>query len=503
MYLVKTMNLKAKFMDFEAGLPFVVMNILDAKELGVYVNDRVTLSHGKIKKTAYIETTKHLVKTGEIGIRKESVKYGIRKGTLIKVVPSKRPASVEIIRKKLKGHELKKAEIETLVSEINANRLSDIELGVFVSSVYIRKLSQKEILYLTRAMISCGKCLEWGNNIVVDKHSIGGVPGNRVTPIVVAIVAACGVLMPKTSSRAITSPAGTSDTMEVFCDVSFSSKEVKRIVKKTGACIVWGGSLDLAPVDDKLIRIEHPLSIDPEGQVLASVMSKKKSVGSKYVVIDIPYGDGSKEGDIAGAEEIAKKFKWLARQLDMRAECTITRGDQPIGFGVGPVAEAIDIIDVFDGKGPDDLREKSLELAGILLKMTKKGDMKTAKDILDSGKAKAKFYEIVKAQNGVPGKDVRKLLGKHRKRFFASRPGYVVRLDNRAVARTAKFAGAPKDIGAGIILRAKKGDKVSKGDLLFEIYAEQKYKLAEAEKYARKESLFFVGAKNVMVVEKL
>lgn len=495
------MKLKAKFMDFETGTPVVVMNIHDAKDLGVYVNDRVTLSYKKTKKTAYIETTKHLVKIGEIGIRKESVKYGIRKGTLIEVLPSERPASVEIIRKKLKGHELKKAEIETLVSEIHTNRLSDIELGAFVASVYIRKLSQKEILYLTRAMISCGNCLEWGNSIVADKHSIGGVPGNRVTPIVVAIVASAGVLMPKTSSRAITSPAGTADTMEVFCDVSFSSKDVKRIVKKVGACIVWGGALDLAPVDDKLIRIEHPLSIDPEGQVLASVMSKKKSVGSKYLVLDIPYGDGSKEGDIAMAEELAKKFKWLARQLDMRAECTISRGDQPIGLGIGPVPEAIDIIDVLNGNGPDDLREKSLELAGILLKMTKKGNMKTAEKILDSGQALAKFYEIVKAQNGVPGKDVRKLLGKYRKQFFAGTSGCVVRLDNRAVARTAKFAGAPKDIGSGIIFHAKKGDMVSKGDLLFEIYAKQDYKLLDAEKYARKNSLFFVGAKNVMVVE--
>lgn len=497
------MKLKAKFMDFEAGTPIVVMNVQDARDLGVYVNDRVTVSFKAITKTAFIETTKHLVAPGELGVRKESRKYGVKEGTPLDVFPSEKPASVEITRKKIKGCELKKQEIEVLVRDINNNRLSDIELGAFVTSVYIRGLSEKESLYLTQAMVSCGSSLDWGTHLVADKHSIGGIPGNRVTPIVVAIVSSAGILMPKTSSRAITSPAGTADTMEVFCNVCFSADEIKKIVRKTGGCLVWGGALDLAPVDDKLIRIEHPLSLDPEGQVLASVMSKKKAVGSKYLVIDIPYGDGAKEADIASSVELAKKFKWLAKQLDMEAECAITRGDQPVGLGVGPVPEAIDIIDVLRGKGPDDLREKSLELAGMLLSMTKKGDKKTARNILDSGKALSKFFEIVRAQGGDPRKDVEKMLGKYRKQFFAPRDGYAVRLDNSAISRAAKAAGAPKDIGAGLKMYCKRGDKVSRGDLLFEIYAEKDYRLAEAVIFSEKNPILMLGQKNAMVVREV
>lgn len=498
------MKFKAKFMDFEAGVPVVVMNFHDARDLGVYVNDRVAISCKGMKKTAFIEITKHLVNPGELGVRREAEeKYGIKKGSMLDVFPAEKPASVEIIREKIKGCELKKQEVETLVSEINTGRLSDIELGAFVTSTYIRGFSEKETLYLTQAMISCGASLEWDTNLVADKHSIGGVPGNRVTPIVVAIVASAGVLMPKTSSRAITSPAGTADTMEAFCNVCFSAERIKKIVKKTGGCLVWGGALDLAPVDDKLIRIEHPLSLDPEGQVLASVMSKKKAVGSKYLVIDIPYGDGAKETDIKSSEELAKKFKWLGRQLGMEVECAITRGDQPIGFGVGPVPEAIDIIEVLRGRGPDDLREKSIELAGMLLKMTKKGDKKTATMLLDSGKALSKFFEIIREQEGNPEKDVGKLLGKMRKQFFSPNTGYVLRLDNSSVARTAKTAGAPKDIGSGVILCKKKGDKVSKGDLIFEIYAEKDYRLEEASAYAEKNPPFFIGVKNGMVMEKV
>ena len=334
-----------------------------------------------------------------------------------------------------------------------------------------------------------------------DKHSIGGVPGNRTTPIVVSILAAAGLIVPKTSSRAITSPAGTADTIEVFCNVSFSIPQIKRIVKKVGACLVWGGALELAPVDDKFIHIEHALSIDPEGQVLASVMSKKKAAGSKYVLIDIPLGDEAKVERMKSAEQLAGKFKNLGKRLGMVVECAITEGGQPVGNGIGPVLEAIDIVNVLKGNGPPDLREKSLELAGILLKMTKKGNEATAKKILDSGYAFEKFKDITKAQGGSATKDFKKMLGKYRHDFVSLRSGTILRIANEEISKVSRAAGAPNDKGGGVYLHFKKGEKVKSGDIIFTIYAEKEYKLRDAIDAAKKLSPVHVGDKEEMVEE--
>ncbi|MCK4551186.1 MAG: AMP phosphorylase, partial [Candidatus Aenigmarchaeota archaeon] len=323
----------------------------------------------------------------------------------------------------------------------------------------------------------------------------------RVTPIVVSIIAACGLTIPKTSSRAITSPAGTSDTMEVFCNVSFSTEEIKRIVGETNGCLVWGGALDLAPADDKLIRAEYPLSLDPEGQVLASVMSKKKSVGSNCVVIDLPFGDGAKVKSFDAAKRLAMKFKKLGEALGMKIECTITKGDQPIGNGVGPVLEAIDIMDVLSGRGPQDLSEKSVELAGVLLKMTNKGDEETARKILESGAALDKFKQIVRSQGGTTNKDLAGMLAKKKISYYAKKTGTILKVDNKIVANLAKRAGAPKDTGAGVYLYFKRWQQVKKGDKLLDIYTSHDYKLEYTKKLLSEKDAFIIGSDKDMTVE--
>src|SRR5579863_5627142 len=129
-------------------------------------------------------------------------------------------------------------------------------------------------------MAQAGTQLKWDRPIVVDKHCIGGIPGNRTTMIVVPIVAALGLTFPKTSSRAITSPAGTADTMGMLADVSLSSDRIYEVIRKTGGCIVWGGALELAPADDVLIAVERPMELDTEAQMVASILAKKKTVSA-------------------------------------------------------------------------------------------------------------------------------------------------------------------------------------------------------------------------------
>lgn len=497
------LKLKAHFMDFEPGIPIVILHAEDAKDLGLRPHDRIQITYKDITKTAYIETTNTMIKPGQIGLRKQSKKYGIKEGTTIRIRPTQRPESLDIIKKKMDGIELKKQEIDTIIKEIDQNRLTDIELGALVAAIYMEGFSEKETINTTKAMVKHGKQITWNQKYIVDKHSIGGVPGNRTTPIVIAIVAAAGLTIPKTSSRAITSPAGTADTMEVFCGISFTPEQIKHIVNKTGACLVWGGSLDIAPVDDKLIRAEYPLSLDPEGQVIASVLSKKKSAGSKYVLIDIPLGDGAKVSKIEKARNLARKFKLVGKKLDMHVECAITKGDGPIGRGIGPVLEAIDIIEILEGKGPKDLREKSIELASLILKMTGKGSDEKARKILDSGLALKKFNEIITAQNGTPGKDMRKLLGTNKESICADTSGTIEQISNRAVSKIARLAGAPKDKGAGVYLYFKKGQKVNKGEKLFDIYAEKKHKLKNALCIANSYRVYRIGPKENMLIEEI
>lgn len=496
-------KLKSKLLDIVAKTPVVILNEADAKELGVFPADRVLVRFNGHSITAALDTAKKIIAKGEIGIYRDAQILGARNSTIVSVSPTSKPKSLEYVIKKMRGIELTKDEIRCVIDDVYRGRLSDIELGAFMTAVFINGYTDFEVAEITLAMVEKGNCISWGNKIVCDKHSIGGVPGNRTTPIVVSILAAAGLTVPKTSSRAITSPAGTADTMEVFCNVAFSISDIKKIVNKTGACLVWGGALDLAPVDDKFIRVEHPLSIDPEGQVLASVMSKKKAVGSKYVLIDIPLGDGAKVERMKSAEELAEKFKKLGKRLGMSVECAITEGDQPIGCGIGPVLEAIDIVDVLKGKGCPDLRKKSIELAGILLKMAKKGNEETARKILDSGKAFEKFSQIVKAQGGSAEKDFGKMAGKFSEKIRSAKAGDVLRIENHAVSKVAHLAGAPNDKGAGIRLHFKKGSKVMAGDALFTIYAQNEYKLREAVGAAKKLKPVVVGDEEDIVVKQV
>jgi AMP phosphorylase len=489
--------------DLITNFQMAVLNEQDAKDLGILPNDRIKLSNGTDELILIVDITKKLVKKGTIGLNSDCFLSKIKENDAVRIEPIERPLSVEYIKKKLSGKELSKDECRQIIRDINDNRLSSIEMGAYVAAVYTHDFNMKELFAIVDEMVNTGRVFKWDSEFVVDKHSIGGVPGNRITPIIVSIVSAAGLIIPKTSSRAITSPAGTADTMEVWCDVNFSIDQIMEIVKKTGSCFVWGGAVDMAPTDDKIIKAEYPLSLDPEGQLIASVMAKKIAMGAKYLVIDIPFGPQTKVDTLYDAEALAIKFKKVAQKFNIKCECTLTRGDQPIGLGMGPTPEAIDILNVLNGNGPDDLREKSLDLAGILLKLTKKGNRDTAQEILDSGQALKKFKEIVIAQNGNPNKDLQKMLGKHKAEFKAKTNGHITEIRNKELTQISRLAGAPNDIGSGIILKKKLNNLVKKGDTLFEIYAHQEFKLKNALKLSQKYEPIKIEQKEKILVKEV
>ncbi|MBN2250847.1 MAG: AMP phosphorylase [Candidatus Altiarchaeota archaeon] len=492
------MKFKVKTYAIEAGRPIVILHFEDLKELGVYVSDRVELAYKGRKTVALIDTTKSLIQEGSVGVSYEVIKLlRLKEGDMMDVKATKRPQSVEYIKKKINGEVLHKGEIKTIIEDIVSNNLSDVELSAFVTAGYINGYNMDEIVALTNSMVETGQQIDFGSDIV-DKHCIGGVAGNRTTLIIVPIIAAAGLTIPKTSSRAITSPSGTADTMGVLANVEFGIDELKEIVNKTGACIIWGGALNLAPADDKIIRAEYPLSIDPEGQVLASVMAKKKSVGSDYVIIDIPVGKGAKIGNGERAKNLAEKFIELGRRMGIYVECLITDGTAPIGSGIGPALEARDCLLALQNKGPVDLINKSLDLAEILLELSgrvgKNKGRETAEKILYSGEAYEKMKEIIEAQGGDPemgAEDIK--LGSKTYTIKSKTKGNVRYIDNKGISQVARAAGAPKDVSAGVYMHVNIRDCIKVGSPLYTIYARNNSKLEDAIKLSEKTAPVRIG----------
>ncbi|MDD1771607.1 MAG: AMP phosphorylase [Methanomassiliicoccales archaeon] len=482
------MKLKARYIDVDTGDVSVLMHDFDCAELGLREKDRVKVSHEGVTTVAIVTTSDTIIQKGEIGLLGATLKtIGSEDGELVDITAASKPESVEFIKKKMNGMELTTEEINTLIADISSRALSNIELSAYVTSLYIRGMNLRETVDLTKAMVAGGEVMTFSNGPIYDHHSIGGCPGNKITLLVVPIMAAAGCKMPKTSSRAISSAAGTSDIVETFANVALTPTELKTITEKVGGVLAWGGSLNLAPADDLIIKAEYPLGIDPHAQLLASVMAKKKAVGANFLVIDIPMGEGTKVLTMDEAKTYARDFIQLGEQLDIKVECAITYGGQPLGRAIGPALESIEAIRIMEGaKTPNSVIEKTLSICGMLFEMGGEYQgVEKARQILESGKALKKFQEIVAAQGGKPditSADIK--VGQHSVDVIANQSGYVGQILNKALVRVARTAGSPKDKGAGLVLNKKTGNKVDKGETIFTIYAEHDWKLQEALKMA-------------------
>ncbi len=464
--------------------PSVLLHDDDCITLGVKENDRVSIT-GKKSTIALVSHTNSLIEKGTVSIPDSIIeKIGTNKDGTVDIAYTHNPESTRYIRKKMDGERLEKEQIEAIVQDILENRLSKIEISAWLTALYINGMDIDEIANFTMAMANTGDIIKFSRAPVFDFHSLGGVPGNKITPIVVSIVAAAGLMIPKTSSRAISSACGTSDFVETFCDVELEASKLMSISENVGGVFAWGGSMNLAPVDDIVIKIEHPLGINPRAQMLASIMSKKVAMGSTCLLVDIPMGEGTKVPTLEAAKAYARDLMDLGERIGMRVECAITYADQPIGMAVGPNLEARECISILEGeKHPSSVIEKACECAGIILEMAGNvGGAEKAKEILDSGAAHQKFMEIVVAQGGrsdLKSTDLKP--GKYSYDVVAVSQGYVHAIHNKEIVNIAKTAGAPSDKGAGLMIFKKKGQRVEKGDVLMTIYAESEAKLKRAK----------------------
>ncbi len=417
----------------------------------------------------------NIVAPDELGLSLQVYEqFNLEEGNAVRINHATPPASLAAVHRKIAGERLDKKDFLNICQDIVNNRYSKVEIAAFLVSSAETGLEREEILYLTNAMIETGEKIDWGEPLVVDKHCIGGIPGNRTTMCVVPIIAAHGMLMPKTSSRAITSPAGTADTMEVLAEVDLSVEKMHQVLKHQRAFMAWGGTARLAPVDDVLITVERPLSLDSPGQMIASILSKKVAAGSTHLLIDIPVGPSAKVRSQAQAIQLRKLFEYVGDEMGIHLEVVITDGRQPIGNGIGPVLEARDVMRVLERHpdAPADLREKSLQLAGRILEFDP--DVRggqgyhLARDLLDSGRALEKMKAIIAAQG--EQQQIYKLGHLHYP-VTARTSGIIRAIDNLQLAHIARLAGAPMDKGAGIDVHKKIGHFVEADEPIYTIYA--------------------------------
>jgi len=470
---------RCKNFDIESGKDIVLLNETEAENYGIHPGDKVSLIWSKKKKiTATVDYSHKKVKPGEIGLFADVYeKIMVEEGDIAEVSIESRPLSIETLKKKMLGKPATYEEFYALIKDIADNKLGEVETTYYAASSFVKPYSMEELYYVARAMAETGDMFNLKIK-VSDKHSVGGLAGNRITPIIVSIIASLGIYIPKTSSRAITSPAGTADTMEVLCPVSFEVEKIREIVRKNKGCLVWGGGLRLAPADDKIIKVSRPLALEPYDKMIVSIMAKKFAEGVNYLVIDMPVGDTCKVPNMLEAKKIAKKFEYLARKFNMKIKVVPTPAFEPVGRGVGPALEARDVLRVLQQHKyrPLDLESKGARLAGILLEMQKYckpgQGKKIAMEQIKNGEAWKKMNQIIIAQGGkkdINSEEVMKEINRYE--IHALKDGKITFINNKNINEVCMNLGAPIDKFAGIHTHVRYGDKVKKGDKLFTMYA--------------------------------
>jgi thymidine phosphorylase len=485
-----TPRLRLRRLGIDTYREFVVFMNRDCavcRSEGFQVRSRVRVSLGGRSLTA----TLNVVGDDILGMDEASLseaawtELGAAAGTYAEMSHPDPIASDSFLRKKIYGGRLSGPEISAIVADIAGHAYDDIRLAAFVTACAGDRLDLSETTQLTRAMVAAGERLTWPRATVADKHCVGGLPGNRTTMIVVPIIAAAGLLIPKTSSRAITSPAGTADAMEALTTVDLGIDRMRAVVEAEGGCIAWGGSVQLSPADDILIGVERPLDLDSEGQLVASVLSKKIAAGATHVVLDLPVGPTAKIRDQAAAIRLSARLRQVAEHFGLAVDLALTDGSQPVGRGIGPSLEARDVLAVLgnEATAPDDLRDRALALAGRLIDLARPtsggAGRRLAGELLASGAALRKFEAICEAQGG------RKHLATalQRRDVTADRDGLVTEIDNRKLAKAAKLAGAPAASVAGVDFHAPLGRRVARGDTLFTLHADTRSELDYAMAY--------------------
>jgi AMP phosphorylase len=473
--------LKSKQIDFISGNnKSILLNSKTAVDEGVQAGTRLQVTSPVNNEThvVTVELTEKLISQHEVGLDSEMWKdFALKSGDLVSLGLLTQPKSLAAIRKKLLRHDLNYKEIKSILNDIVSGKLGDIEATYFASCGFNPGFNDEELYFLTKAMAESGEKLSWPYEKVIDKHSIGGLAGKGITPIVVSIIASKGLIIPNTSTRAITAPAGTTDVMEVFCEMEFSKEEIEELIRKNNCCMVWGGGLDLAPADEALIEIEKPLGIELYDKFIVSILAKKVAMGLTHYVLDIPAGPDTKVQNLEDVVIIREKFEKLSARFGIKVKVESRGALGPDGRGIGPNLEARDILYVLQQREERylPLEEISLKLAGELLELADEAKpgkgYESAKKELTSGRAYEKFKKIIAAQRGNPNIQPEDIsVGEFSYNFKAKQAGVVKDIENSVIKEITHALGTPNIKRAGMFLHKQIGEKFESGETLFTLY---------------------------------
>jgi len=498
---MKQCLLKAKLVDINTGGNLVVfLNHKDADKYDIKDSDRLMMTWKKAGGVVVeVQVARDFIPQGQIGLSREiQEKLNIQAGEEVKLRVIEIPDSVRAITRQLSGVHLDYDQIHSIIYDIVNYRLDDIMVAFYLAGTFWNHADKDEIYNVTKAMVDTGHVFEFEGK-VVDKHSTGGLSGNRITPIIVSIVASLGVKFPKTSSRAVTSPAGTADTMEVLTPVTFDNKEIKEIVDEVEACLVWGAK-DIAPADDRIIKVAHQLPTEPMGKMITSIMSKKVAMGAKYLIIDIPVNATAKIKTLDQAKEIKDTFQYLGKRFGIEVKVVPYESKDPVGQGIGPALEARDVLRVMQGKDnrPLDLEKKAVFFAGQLLELVDEAEpgegVTKAQKQLNSGQAWEKLQQIIEAQGGNPNIDSEEVkIGTQTYDVKADQDGRVKMVDDSSLDWVARSLGAPSTKEAGVYLHKGAGDSVKKGETLLTLYTNSEHRLKMAREDLKDHKIYHVG----------
>ncbi|MHA1550815.1 MAG: thymidine phosphorylase [Candidatus Heimdallarchaeaceae archaeon] len=490
-------KLPVKILDIQTVDTVMMISRQTAFKLKIRHDSLVTIKNDLQELVMSPSIVQELIKDDVVAISSKDAEWlGIKEDDIVTILARKPPISYDFIKRKIEGKSWSINEVTSIVNDISKRKLTKVEVSTFALVSQFHGYKNDELVAMTKAMTEAGTQFDF-KEPVYDKHSIGGIPGNKVSPIIVSIIAAAGLLIPKTSSRAITSPSGTADTMEVLADVTFTPEEIYEIAPKTRGMVVWNAPLKLNPLDDVVNNVKRELGIDPRDQMLASIVSMKLAMGADKLVFDIPTGPQSKMSSKKKATEFAHDIIGLCRQVGIAVEPALTLGNQPLGMNIGPALEAREILEVLEGKGSNSVIDKSIELAGILLKMaglsSNGKERKVAHEYIKTGKALTKFQEIIEAQGGDKGMTSEKVeIGEKKYSVQTTTDGYISGINNKYVKTILTAAGCPSDKLSGMILHRKIGEFVNSGDKLYTIHTSSESKLTAAIQVSRDQNPFTI-----------
>jgi AMP phosphorylase len=474
--------LSSRKLDVRAGDAMIaIINETDAAENGVNIGDKVSLEFTGQRKPIIVslDTTDSIVDEGEIGFFEDVwEKYRLKFGEVVKInlVPSSK--AIASIRKKLLGGKLNYEEIYCIIKDIATDQLGTTLTTYYAAAGYAPGFDEEEMYYMTKALSETGDILKF-DGIVADKHSIGGVAGKGITPLVVPIVSCIdGVVVPNTSTRAVTSASATTDMLEVIMPMSFTKQELESMILKNNSFMVWGGGLDLAPADDKIIQVQKPLGIESIDKFVASIVAKKVAQGVNHVVFDVPMGKGAKIETEEEFQKVKSHFERVCGKfgIKVRIHRRDVRGID--GNAVGPALECREFLRVYerDERRSLQLEEDALQIAGDLIELCGKAQQGEgyvrAKQILESGDAFQKLKQIVKFQGGNENLSSNTLeIGGITWDFISEHEGKIEGINNKKVFEVCVALGNPRIKEAGMYFYKKPGEEVKKGDKLVTLFA--------------------------------